>query len=327
MSTVTFHVGAHKTASSLLQQILRKNMASVPPSVAVLGRKINGIHEVPIVSEFTSPGLNKDAFRMPDARKIEKVRKAFDSKGLDFDGDILMTYEDFLGTFRLQRVQRLYPRTPDFVREMGAIFGDRVRYVIYIRNPVTYFVSTYVQNIQSGHIVTLKDYMENFTDAKLDWLPVIRDLQTAVGRENVHVVAFDQIKEGVEAYFRHLFRFHPQVALPASAFGGNQRSNEALSERGLKIALAAYPLMDPDERRKFKNFIRSELKRPDDQPFFPLRKPEVDAFIARNLDRLHDLADSCGNPDAGRWVRAWTEPGYYDRYYQAAAVAPTARAS
>lgn len=311
--TVTIHMGTHKTASSLLQKALRNEAKTISEQIGLFGRKINDLHSLPIFKTAfeNSKSPIADFSGTGDALVTEIA-----ARGVDPDGPILISDEDIMGPHRMDRGKRAYFRTLPISTALQEVFGDRLRFVVYLRDPMGFFVSTYVQRIQSGHVVNWEAYKKYFSARRLSWISVIDDLHAVVGPENVHIVLYDEIKSGALEYCNQVFHYAPEgVGLSGRTLASGS-VNRALPERGLQAAAAAYPFLEHEERRKLKLFLQDMLK-DDKTKYFPITRQEAEKFLSRAEEDIRRLSEVV-TPERKPIVESWLDLSRYDVVDEAA---------
>jgi hypothetical protein len=303
---VTVHIGLHKTASSLIQKALAREQGALSGRLGLLGRKINDLHGLHMFGPLCRAGEAD-----PDllAAAPRDLPGAIAARGLDPDGPLLITEEDMMGSFRMDRPGRAYPHVRPVAAALAETFGDRLRFVVYLRDPPSYFVSTFAQRIQSGHIASFEKYRRHFRPGRMRWVGVVEDLAGVVGRDNVHVVLYDEIAADAVAYCNQVLRFHDGLSLPAAAIKATP-VNRGLPERGLKACIAAYPYLEREERKALKLFLQKTLPQ-DGARYFPLTQEEIRTFLDGAREDLLALAEAVA-PDRRDTVLAWADPAYHE---------------
>ena len=173
------HIGAHKTASTHLQELLRQNVSHLRAGgVACFGPKL-------LRNKMKLPQLGADhpASRRsiaPLALALQKAR----SRGQR----LVISEENILGTTRADIIacgDRLYPHADGRVARFLALLGaqDATLYLA-VRNPPDFVNSAYGQQIKGGNLIDFERYVAGFDPVTLRWSELVERLVAcpAVGR-------------------------------------------------------------------------------------------------------------------------------------------------
>lgn len=302
-STVTIHPGAHKTASTLIQRALRAEFEDTRSGISLISRK--ECRELPILRDMQlrDTELLADAVARPTTATLNEIHSTMRKVGIDPDKPILISDEGLFGSYRLDLLPHLYPFTGQHLDILTDIFGDRIRVVFYIRNPIEYFVASYIQTIQSGHLVHWDEYRQHFTPEKLSWLKPITEIVKRVGAKNTLIIPFDAIKTSTLSYCDTMLAFTgfslSQESLPKKTI------NPSLSDKAMQVALAAYPHLERSERRDLRKHLQRSLSGKSYTKFDPFTDEEIHDFLRRSEDDILHLAELCP-PELRHHVIGWT---------------------
>lgn len=243
---VIYHVGAHKTGTSLVQSYLSENRRALrKQDVTYLTRGTleNWVRGIDGASD--DPGaldrrLGEAFLRRPD-------------------GVVVASYENTLGPPFSSKLPGLYPRAEEraaALRKALAQYSAKV--LLSIRPQSAFLESFYIQTVQQGGYQTFAEWFGNLDHEQLSWRPVVDTLVSTFGRDAVEVIDFSTIRDGALAYLRgFLDRIDPDVRLDEAEA---PRDNASLSDKGLRIALAANPhLTDKDERATMRKFLQEHF--------------------------------------------------------------------
>ncbi|MBB4304254.1 hypothetical protein GGD81_003312 [Rhodobium orientis] len=150
MSTTYIHIGVPKTGSTAIQHFATENRQLLRekgllyPSAALRGF---GHHDVAFLLNGGYPDWAK-----PQDRPLGDLAGALRSECLEFDGDVLLSSENF---YLFPQPERLF----EFVRDTGLLEGRAVKVIVYLRRQDDLLVSWYNQ------LVKAQGFSGTFADA------------------------------------------------------------------------------------------------------------------------------------------------------------------
>ena len=240
---IAYHLGAHKTGSSLLQKYMRDN-----PDVLRRHRMVylsrSEMNELVGWGKrlLTRPALLEDRI----AELIADRRCT----------TLVTSHENTLGPPLKPDGAHLYPRGPEIAEQLAHVL-DRwpARIILYIRPQDEFVESYYLQRIQQGDHLTFEAWLEQVDLDALSWRPAVAALHQHFGPDRVEVVDFGRIRAGQNAFIADFFR-RIDPALDLSPDYQPVR-NASISDKGLRIALAANRHLRTDfERKAMRRFLQ-----------------------------------------------------------------------
>ena len=272
---VVFHVGAHKTGSSLVQTYLRRSARRrVASGTAVIPR-----HHVPELI-----GWGNAVLRHPD-----RLRRRIEAEARRRPAVLVVSDECSLGRPFEQGVPGLYPLAPELAAALACVGeGFDVRVVMYLR-PIAGFVeSYYLQTIQEGAAHTFDEWFAGIDAASLSWSTAVHGLDAAFGRPTVMIGDFREFESGQNHFLR---RFLERAGItPWTAVRHRHQSNPSISQAGLNLALERNALLTTaEERRASRRYLQdrySSLHSPRARPMPPHVRMELDSMTAAEYERL-----------------------------------------
>ncbi len=256
-TSVIAHLGAHKTATSLLQKYFKEKKRYYSK------RDLHCITRAE-VSDYISWG--NVVTENPQSLN-GYLRSCASRSGAS---RLFFSNENALGK-PFRQASGLYPQNkkiiPGFVK---AFEGFDVRIVYSIRPQWDFLTSYYLQKIHQGEYLSFDEFIQTLNLERLSWKPIIENLVEGFGREAVSVLDFCTISEGqtkfIEAFVRD--NFTPPIRPDLSY---DQVHNASISARGLEIALRVNPLLKPGESGKVRRFLQQNFSnrtesRPDLMP-------------------------------------------------------------
>jgi hypothetical protein len=244
--TVVFHVGAHKTGTSLLQKYMRDN-------VSVLRR--NHIHYVSRGAMNDLVGWGDELLRDPAplATTLRRVLR------IPWFSVLIMSHENTLGRPLRSGGAHLYPRAPEIIDALGALLAPyRAKLVLSIRPQDQFLESYYLQSIHQGRHASFQEWLSRIDLDALSWTPVVDALRATFGPSQVDVIDFRTIKDGQDAYIAQFFeRIDPRYSFDMTY---TAMSNPSISDKGLRMALAVNPhLRSGPERKLMRTFLQQHF--------------------------------------------------------------------
>jgi hypothetical protein len=247
---VAFHVGAHKTATSLVQKYLRDKPEQFE------GR---GLVYVPRGDMNKYVGWGGKLVEDPD-QLGDRVRAELDKPGTRL---VFLSHENTLGRPIVSRKPGLYPHARKNLRAARkALAGLDVTIVISIRQQVDFLQSYYLQLVHEGGHDSFDDWFASIDTDELSWRPMMDAVVDLFGPNSLRVIDFDQIKKGQNEFLKSFFaRIDTDVDMDPNY---KPVRNASISEKGLKIALASNPYLESqDERSLMRKFLQTHFSNRD----------------------------------------------------------------
>lgn len=300
---VAFHMGAHKTASSLIQHRLRRIGGRFA------GRQLVFMDNDTVLSTSWGDWCRRergglDAARASFAKQIESWRK-------DNADHVILSSEGFLGGITVFERGKLYPGATEVLQRLRHLIsetGNEVTChpVYYIRQTDRFLESCLSQRLSLGRELDPETVFDKPEFAELTWKTVIEAIEAAMGARIV-VRRFEDLKEKGPADFvaeflsacglpdastlqRHValgraVELLPEPVRKLQPVADFLRPNAGLSIRGAEMALQLRPLVTKDEWRKtVRPFLRRHFSALRD-PGGGYRAPDALAKVLRETYR------------------------------------------
>lgn len=316
---VTFHMGAHKTASSLIQHRLRR------VGTTFAGRRLLFMDNDAVLGTAWGDWCRRErgdgnAALGSFAGQIEAWRAA----GADH---VILSSEGFLGGITMFDRGKLYPDAAAVLARLGVLLAGTghtvdIRPLYYVRRTDRFLESCLSQRLSLGKDLDPRTAFDDDRLATLSWRPVIEAIERAVGRP-IAVRRFEDLTRVGPADF--VAGFLAACGLPAPHFVERQvtlgraaerlprwlrerqpfadflRPNAGLSVRGSEMSLRLRPLVSKEEwRTVVRPFLRRNFSAARDKTG-GIRAPDN---VARQLRRTYEadcdwlgdrLTLSCGD--------------------------------
>ncbi|MBB1491019.1 hypothetical protein H5395_05645 [Paracoccus sp. MC1854] len=186
--SLTIHVGAHKTASTHLQQTLR----GLIPRMLAAGTHYSDVHHWRggPARLTVALGEGEDA-----ARLRKRLRRRLDVTAATWP-EMVISEENILGSLRREslmgRGNLIYPEAR---RRMGRLCGmlrhRPATICLAVREPCDFLTSAFSMQVMGGHELVLPDYLGGFDPARLSWTDLARRLLSLRGVARLVVWAYE----------------------------------------------------------------------------------------------------------------------------------------
>ena len=305
--TVFVHLGAPKTATTLLQNLLKANRAALEAQGVV---NLRGPERHPFwyywrngdKAEFAA---RRAAFR----RRFRAAARAFDH--------VIYSSETMFGASDLAGASRLFPRAETVANSLARMFrGMDVHLIFYVRRQDSYIESTFIHRFQTLPVRVktdaeaardiarwgrFEDYLASFDPACLDWDDLLMRLAGPFGRDRLTVRPFETIGAGRAAYARDFFA---QFSNPDRlALGGEVFDNRSFSDPALKAYIKAIPDTPLLELRALRLALQARWPNTD----YP--RPHLLSAAQRT-----DILAACA-PSNRRLFAKWIAPAHHPYAY------------
>jgi hypothetical protein len=233
---VAFHVGAHKTGTSLLQKYMRDNRGRL---------RRNRIYYLSRSETNHYVGWG-NALRDQPNQLTERINKALHNP---WYRTLVASHENTLGRPLRSKSLHLYPDVPEIAIGLKtALQPFDARILVGIRPQDEFLESYYLQRIHEGRTTRFAEWLDGLDLDALSWRPLIDALVSTFGAGRVEVIDFRTIAHGQNAYIENFLkrvdsRWSARVDYKAVR-------NPSISAKGLDIALAVNPLLESGEDRK-----------------------------------------------------------------------------
>lgn len=286
------HVGTHKTASTLVQSILK--------------RRRHTLHRQAIHFESWGYSLGKQLLRgAPLAPEtLASFRGNLEARlGARPEPVAILSAESLCGN------------PYDGYRNIGSIASDlreitrsfHVQIVIAVRRQDDFLSSIYGQSIKEGGVASFEEFVSGGLLDALDWNRLALAYREWFGCDRVRLVRYERLAErpshAVEVLFDGCGRSFVCCARVAD------RVNPSLSRTGIEMARRCNELIDAGERRRFRHFLETHFsKRPGEDAGV------LDEAMRRSVQRRYGLdaqnashavesVDDLNEPSVGDAVR------------------------
>lgn len=262
--SVALHIGAHKTATTHMQQSLDAS----EERLAAQGVRFYG----PRALRQERQSLF-DLFNLQVSNQTPKPSRSRADQLNHMLGDghrLVLSNENFVGTLNhggLTMPMPLYPHTTERVRALAsALDCGPIEVYVGIRNPTNFLVSSYSQALMGGSQVSFAEYVKANPVQGVYWPGLIARLRATPGVGSITVWRYGDYKP----------LFHQIMALMTGCPGvvepAKGRAHRGLSQRAVDEVLS---YSGPEDIRDFVRKIRDQFPAGvDNKPFRPLSEAE-----------------------------------------------------
>lgn len=256
--TLTIHVGAHKTASTHLQQSLR----SVMPQMQAAGIHYSDAAHWRGWPMRLAAALDDG----PQGRRLlRRLQARFDPID-EFWPHQILSEENILGTLRPDSLigdRVIYPQAQRRMNRLCGAFRRRPATVcLAVRDPLDFFTSAFSMRVLGGHALVWEEYLDGYDPATVSWTGLARRLLAARGVARLIVWRYEDYAALRPALLARLLPADVAAAVPdgpRAVVGLSQTAYDAFLRRAMEdvdadlaeIARAAdqqYPRRDDHAR-------------------------------------------------------------------------------
>ncbi|MGR3607283.1 MAG: hypothetical protein ACU0BN_00230 [Sulfitobacter sp.] len=209
--TIFVHLGAHKTGSTLLQNMLFRNRESLVRQ-KVFYQRGPGRH--PFFEYYRDQ--NMAAFQ----NRCVELRERFQENAARYR-HVVFSSETLFGTSDLSGGTRLYPNAPWVLDILtGILKGMNVHFILYTRRQDDFIESTFINRLQtlatSSHLdhrallsrsdwSNFDNYLQSFDFQALSWHQLASEIADRFGRKTLTVRPYESIALGKRHYCEAFF--------------------------------------------------------------------------------------------------------------------------
>jgi hypothetical protein len=239
------HVGAHKSASTTIQQALVANKEPL--------EREHGVRFVNIRSgAFYKFFYNRNYMNYPSgplpSEVLAPLRENLEQMiaGIPQDGALAISAEGFLSHCSLDKYGGIYPHSSRMLAALRDITAQYDTNIILItRRQDTFIESCYLQQIKEGRTITFQDFFfppHGARKNKLSWRIIADSMAENFGKDKILILPFEEIRKGPEHLLDPISEFIIGEPVPGlvSAAGA---ANPSISGIGVEVALATFPIL------------------------------------------------------------------------------------
>lgn len=247
---LVLHVGAHKTASTYVQRLLRDNSEALTER----GVAYCALSCRQRINELGGGKLGEHAIDELAGQIAADIASPLPIK--------LVSWEGLLG--RPLHAGVLYGQAPLFGRLVAAISrtsGHAVDVVLYVRRQDRFLASYYIQTVKEGRAQDFSEFLAGVDIQKLDWRPAV--MAFAQAADSMTVGAYEAIESSRAAFLAPLLG---RLGICYQSISDGLGSfNPAYTQTALEVALLVNRALDLPQR-KVQQLRRALTKAFPDEP-------------------------------------------------------------
>jgi len=185
MSTIKLYLGAHKTASTYIQNLLYANRNFFEKkNLLILTPQILRKDYLPKFFQFCKNGeLSKDL--------ISIFNQKYKSIILS-DENLIGVTEDFI------RKDGIYPYTIKRIKCFKKLYKDYdIKFYFSIRNYFDFYNSIYSEIIRNYGFISIKEFKEKLDWKNNSWVTFIQEIEDTLGKDKMFIWDFSLIKNNL----------------------------------------------------------------------------------------------------------------------------------
>lgn len=228
--SIALHIGAHKTASTHLQQVLETNKDLLADD----GIRFIGPKFLRMRGRGLSAMFNMSWSEAPPARRKPHAQLEFLSRG---QKRLVISEENFAGVLTNQdgRMPFMFYRfMPGKLEEMAAAWAPiKPQIFLCVRNPAAYMASVYSQSLFSAPHVGPRTFRARNDWRKVDWADYVARIRATPGLGDIFVWRQEDYAQNPRPVMRRMLRWRTGAKLEIT----EQLVNQGLSGPAVRQTL------------------------------------------------------------------------------------------
>lgn len=264
-NNIFLHLGAHKTATTYMQNLFQSNerFFSARDTRLVFKRTLirHGLHQ------FMSWRNNVERSLVAD--RPAKLVNFFAELAASKSKSVFISYEGLLGSMQLGRSRIIYPaaeQTIEVIKE--SCQGNNVKVVFCVRGYADFIESTYNWLVKNGSGKSFDEYISGVAVEELSWKPVVNALRDNFGDENVLFWKYEDYKDNYKYINSSLLDFlYDGAGEGELLYEENSDKNVSLGKHYMNLMVAINKLINrssaisPSKKKKLKKVVRKVLEK------------------------------------------------------------------
>lgn len=254
---IRLHLGAHKTASTYLQQFFAANIAEL---------KRMGVSYVPLrrmrtlfTNRFNALSRDNNTRELATLGRdfIAELRR---SRVLSRDTQTLvLSDENLLGWLAAcTQGRRLYGLAKERTGWLREIFkGAEVKFFLAVRSQQTFFPSVYAEVFRNGHILPFDAFLTTVKPCEFSWSALVADVADGADNADVRVWRYEAMAEG---RFNEIARALAGVPVDAFRSAPEKIVRPSLPAKAFEILLNSRLILSQGESRRLLEILASSFE-------------------------------------------------------------------
>ena len=191
---INLHLGAHKTATTFIQKVLRGNKNILSG---------HGIRYIPMQSVRKNVTRNIRAHVNRGAGRAFTVRRISEFIAEKFPEEcetLVLSDENLIGSCReIYLKSDIYPGAMKSLQLISeALQGYEVNVYFCVREYVKFLPSAYCEFLRHNNFITFEEFLGGLDPGREYWPRVINDIVGVFGSSNTHVWRYEDFRYGVD---------------------------------------------------------------------------------------------------------------------------------
>lgn len=201
---VLIHFGAHRTGTTYLQHALSRNR----DKLAARNIHYVSVHESPQIRQafLQARYALRDGNDTVAESNLKVVADFLSAQLHSNSGNIVISYEGFLGDLCLRHSRRIYPHHAELIARLMPVFqGERVHGAFAVREYGAFVESGYKYLTQTGLKDGFRRYIAGVDLDQLAWRPIVAELQKTFG-SNLSLWSYEDFAQSPADAIEWLFQ-------------------------------------------------------------------------------------------------------------------------
>jgi hypothetical protein len=285
---IHLHVGAHKTATTYLQKLLKDNLELL---------RNNGIGYLDLQSirdELTYKLRNENIAELDSG---ELIKLFFGRPVRTSDHTLIISDENLVGTcWQFLQSGQLYPTFEDKIRKVRRIFyGHEISLFFSVRSYDTFIASAYCEGIRNlGKYRRFNVFREMIDWETIDWPSIIQRMIESSGAEELVLWRFEEFRTRADDIVSRMTRGVSEL-FPEQA--SDELARPSFSDAAIKAVDVVDRVLGRDEANKVLNkMFKTIPKSKKNAGFDPWSEDEKSMMLSlyeKHMEKIsnHQVAD------------------------------------
>lgn len=294
---IHIHLGAHKTASTFMQNWLTKHLSLL---------KHNKIAYVPLEnlrrqfsSAFWELAADQDkSVSITPAQLRDMIFAEAESCGFDLASThlFILSEENILGSLSsLSTEGILYPGLTHRLQILAEIFeGYQIQPFFSVRSYLEFYPSAYAETLRDGYIKPFENYLYDLALTRNSWIDIIETIESALGPAIVW--PYEQFRNNAH----HVLSTLLQMTITTDSIDANTVIRRSLTQKGLLLALSCQDSLSVGEIKKLVNLLAEKMKFEDPDEKISIKDSRmINDLSEKYANDLQSLSSRLLNLEAG----------------------------
>ncbi|MDX1948884.1 MAG: hypothetical protein SFT90_00085 [Rickettsiales bacterium] len=255
MKEINLHIGAHKTATTFIQETLEKNISLLENKNIFYCSRLKYTKKLNWNILRRIEGVTGNLQKL-DSTQLRKELKSFENEYL-LKNKIIISDEEISGSLNLKVTKYLYNDVGKYLNFINTELKNyKIKIFFCIRNYASFIESAYLQLVKMGVSYSFKSFISKEVLENLSWLSILQNILDS--SKNVELVVWDYESFSSDDNFKKKIISKIAFNIDPKSFYliQDKKINPSYSEEALKIAIAANSILS---KKEDKNKVRAFL--------------------------------------------------------------------